>query len=97
MQGSWANIASVGLVESQREVGGKVSIAQRLFLTSLPCDAVRFAQAVRDHWGMENALPWGLDVSFREDEGRIRQGPWSAKYGRPAPYGLESVATRREP
>ena len=39
MQGSWAKMASVGLVESHREGGGAVSIAQRFFLTSmrLPC------------------------------------------------------------
>jgi predicted transposase YbfD/YdcC len=74
VKGSWANIASVGLVESHREVGEKVSIEQRLFLTSLPCDAVQFAQAVRQHWGVENALHWVLDVSFRADECRIRQG-----------------------
>jgi predicted transposase YbfD/YdcC len=74
VQGSWANIASGGLVASHREVGGKVSIEQRFFLTSLPSDAVRFGQAVREHWGVENALHWVLDVSFREDDGRIRQG-----------------------
>ena len=74
VKGSWANIASVGLVESHREVGGEVSIEQRYFLTSLPCDAVHFAQAVRQHWGVENALHWVLDVSFREDDCRIRQG-----------------------
>jgi predicted transposase YbfD/YdcC len=74
VKGSWAHIASVGLVESHREVGGAVSSEQRFFLTSLPCDAVRFAQAVRQHWGVENALHWVLDVSFREDDCRIRQG-----------------------
>ena len=74
VKGAWANITSVGLVESHREVGGAVSSEQRFFLTSLPCDAVRFAQAVREHWGVENALHWVLDVSFREDDCRIRQG-----------------------
>jgi predicted transposase YbfD/YdcC len=74
VKASWANITSVGLVEAHREVGGEVSIEQRFFLTSLPCDIVRFAQAVREHWGVENALHWVLDVSFREDECRIRQG-----------------------
>ena len=72
MKGSWTKIASVGLVESHRDVRGEVSIEPRLFLTSLPCDAVRFAQAVREHWGVENSLHWGLDVSFREDDCCIR-------------------------
>ena len=56
MKGSWTTMASVGLVEAHRDVRGEVSIEQRLFLTSLPCDAVRFAQAVREHWGVDNAL-----------------------------------------
>lgn len=73
VKGSWANITSIGLVESHVEVGGEVSIEQRYFLTSLPCDAVCFAHAVREHWGVENALHWVLDVSFREDDCRIRK------------------------
>ena len=47
---------------------------RRFFLTSLPCDAIRFAQAVREHWGGENALHGVLDVSFRVDDCRMRQG-----------------------
>jgi len=74
VKGSWANITSIGMVESHRDVGGAVSSEQRFVLTSLPCDAVRFAHAVREHWGVENALHWVLDVSFREDDCRIRQG-----------------------
>jgi predicted transposase YbfD/YdcC len=67
-------MASVGLAESHRAVHGEVSIEPRLFLTSLPCAAVRFAQAVRAHWGVDNARHWVLDLSFREDDCRIRQG-----------------------
>jgi predicted transposase YbfD/YdcC len=74
VKGSWTKIARVGLVESHRDVRGEVSIEQRLFLTSLPGDAVRFAQAVRAHWGVDHALHEVLDVSFREDDCRIRQG-----------------------
>jgi len=70
VKAAWANIASVGLVESHRAVGGEVASEQRFFFTSLPCDVVRFAQAVREHWGVENALHWVLDVSFREDDCR---------------------------
>lgn len=60
---SWAKLQSIGMVESCREVGEKVQIETRYFLTSLPAQGVRFSQAVRQHWGIENALHWVLDVS----------------------------------
>jgi predicted transposase YbfD/YdcC len=31
-----------------------------------------FARAVRQHWGTENGQHWILDMTFREDESRIR-------------------------
>lgn len=64
-KGSWANLAGIDMVESQVELDDVVSCERRYFLTSVGCDAARFAQAVRQHWV--------LDVSFREDDCRIRQ------------------------
>ena len=32
-----------------------------------------FANVVRRHWSIENSLHWVLDMSFREDECRIRK------------------------
>ena len=68
----WAAMNMMGMVESRREVAGKVSIETRYFIGSIGTSATRFAHAVRGHWGVENGLHWNLDISFREDECRVR-------------------------
>ena len=69
----WNGLKAIGMVESERHSGGRVSMERRYFITSLG-DVKLFQQAVRSHWGIENRLHWRLDVTFREDESRIRRG-----------------------
>ena len=69
----WNGLKAIGMVESERHSGGHVSIEQRYFITSLG-DVKLFQRAVRSHWGIENGLHWRLDVTFREDDSRIRRG-----------------------
>jgi predicted transposase YbfD/YdcC len=71
---NWAKLTTIGCVESQRQIGHKISSERRYYLLSLPLDARRFAEAVRGHWGIENQLHWILDVGFREDDSRATQG-----------------------
>jgi predicted transposase YbfD/YdcC len=70
----WAGLKTIAMIEETRDVGDKVSIDRRFFISSLPADAQKVAQAVRAHWSVENALHWTLDVVFNEDESRVRKG-----------------------
>jgi predicted transposase YbfD/YdcC len=53
---------------------GKKSKEVRDFISSLPPKVERLALVIRGHWGIENRLHWSLDVTFNEDQSRIRQG-----------------------
>ena len=72
-QVEWKGLKSVGVVTSLRKEGEKESIEVRYYLSSLPVDVDLFARAVRGHWSVENACHWTLDVTFREDDSRIRE------------------------
>lgn len=80
----WEGLRSVGMVESTRDVDGKVTTERRYYLSSLPLNVETFARAVRGHWGVENKLHWVMDVAFGEDQSRARAG-----------YAAENLATLR--
>lgn len=73
-KGKWPGLQSIGLVSSERTVAGQTSTETRYYISSLPGDAAQFAHAVRTHWHIENKVHWVLDVAFREDLSRVRQG-----------------------
>ena len=68
----WKGLKSIGVVTSQCLRDGKETIEVRYYISSLAVGVKRFAQAVRSHWGIENTCHWVLDMTYREDESRIR-------------------------
>ena len=70
----WPKLAGVGMIERQREINGTVSTERAFYIGSQGItSAESFAKAARDHWGIENSLHWVLDVTFREDDCRVRK------------------------
>jgi predicted transposase YbfD/YdcC len=75
----WGNLSSIVAIDSQRIIGDTTTQETRYFtcapegISSSQASAARMLAAVRLHWGIENQLHWVLDMSFGEDQSRIRK------------------------
>ena len=65
---------SVTLNAANSKTSSMIIMKPSTRVISIGNDAQQFARAARGHWGIENTLHWSLDVTFREDDSRIRQG-----------------------
>jgi len=72
--GSWPQLQAIVMIESERHLDDEISHQISYFITSLAHDARLILETKRAHWGIENRLHWVLDVVFREDDCRVRQG-----------------------
>lgn len=71
----WAGLRTLVLVETARHTATGTTHTQRFYLSSLTDpDPATYARLVRQHWSIENHLHWQLDVTFREDQCRLRTG-----------------------
>jgi predicted transposase YbfD/YdcC len=70
----WKNLRSIIMLQRERRLGDKVQLETAYFISSLPANAKRIAQAIRTHWSVENSFHWTLDVTFDEDHARMRTG-----------------------
>lgn len=87
--GQWPGLQSVVRVTATR-IAGEAALetgttAVRYYLSSLAPDAVQLNQVIRSHWAVENQLHWVLDMTYREDESRVRVG-----------YGQRNLAVLRK-
>jgi len=65
-------------MQATRIIGTPRTIETRYYISNLPADMPHLARtalhAVRRHWSVENERHWVLDIAFRADDCRIRQG-----------------------
>ena len=71
--GHWSGLRSVVKVECRRETDGGATVQARYYISSLEASAHWQLAAVRAHWSIENSLHWSLDLTFREDQSRVRK------------------------
>jgi predicted transposase YbfD/YdcC len=70
----WTDLRSIGMVLRTRKEGDNISEEVAFYISSLEAKVKPFARAVRGHWGIETTLHWSLDVTFSEDQSRVRKG-----------------------
>src|SRR5215213_5030137 len=93
----WPDLSTVLAVETIRGVHstGQVEAEIRYFLTSCSDDPAVLVRAIRQHGGVENALHWVLDVTFREDDSRVRDRTAARNFALLRKIALNLVARDR--
>jgi len=101
----WPGLNSVVVLESRREINGKITNETRFYITSLVMPANAVGPMIRAHWAIENSLHWVMDMVFRDDECRVRTDNAPANFAtcrhiaynltRKAP-GKDSIRLRRK-
>jgi len=76
----WKKLTSIVMIKSTREGSNVKTSDRRFYISSCQSSAELLLNASRKHWGIENSLHWTLDMTFREDESRIRKGASPENY-----------------
>lgn len=70
----WKTIQSIICIQSTREIKGISSTEKHYYISSLRETPQKMLENIRSHWAIENSLHWVLDMSFFDDQSRIRKG-----------------------
>ena len=70
----WKNLAMIGMTRNFREMNGNLSIQDKYYILDTKISSQEFLEITRKHWSIENNLHWILDVHFREDFCKAKQG-----------------------
>jgi predicted transposase YbfD/YdcC len=68
------HVSTIIRVASRAELKDRCRFETRYYVSSAALSAQRAAEAVRSHWAIENSLHWVLDVTFADNQSRVRHG-----------------------
>lgn len=71
---AWPGLQAIGMIHAERWIGTERTMEDRYYLLSRPLSAAAFGEALRSYWSTENRVHWMLDLTFHEDQSRIRAG-----------------------
>jgi len=93
----WTGLKSIIRIESEVERSGKNTSETRYYISSLPADNKKLQHCIRSHWAIENSLHWVLDMSFNDDQSRIRKenAPENEVISNKARFDLEVLKFRQ--
>lgn len=70
----WPGLKTIVEIEGTREFNNKIEHEKRYYISSLDMTAKEVLPVIRSHWAIENSLHYVLDITFKDDESRIRKG-----------------------
>ena len=76
----WPGLEAVVMTEYMCEIKGESTTIRRFYISSFADRPEKMAQCIRNHWQVEKCLHWVLDVTFRQDDCRIRKANAAANF-----------------
>ena len=70
----WKSVKAIGRIDVKRIEDNKEKITKHYYILSKKFDVETFIKSTREHWNIECALHWRLDVILDEDHSRNREG-----------------------
>jgi predicted transposase YbfD/YdcC len=90
------NVATVVKIASRAELKDRCRFETRYYVSSAVLCATRAAEAVRAHWAIENSLHWVLDVTFGDDQSRLRTGHGAKNMAVVRHFAINLVRTAKD-
>ena len=90
------DVATVIKVASRAELKDRGRFETRYYVSSAVLSAARAAEAVRSHWAIENSLHWVLDVTFGDDQSRLRKGHGAKNMAVVRHFAINLVRTAKD-